>query len=136
MLHVKLDSWYMLSMWGDTTKYCWSKYNPHVEAYFHVFMYLSLKGLQMYGLKWRALSDNVEFTVVIMTWVTVTGYLCHKRPLICSVCRSHNPALSPFMIYHQIYTMSATKGCRKCLHFWSECEVRVAQSRFLRIIGY
>lgn len=98
-------------------------------------MYLNLKGLQMYGLKWRALSDNVEFTVVIMTWVTVTGYLCHKRPLICSVCRSHNSALSPFMVYHQIYTMSATKGYRKCLPFWRKCGVRVVQSRILRIIG-
>jgi hypothetical protein len=35
-----------------------------------------------------------------MTWLNVTEYLCHKCPLICSVCRNHNPV--------RVYTMGAT----------------------------
>ena len=41
-----------------------------------------------------------RFTVATMTWLTVTEYLCHKWPHICSVCRNQNPVLSSFMTYH------------------------------------
>jgi len=36
-----------------------------------------------------------------MTWLTVTEYLCHKRPRIYSVFSNHNPALSSFVAYHR-----------------------------------
>jgi hypothetical protein len=32
-------------------------------------------------------------------WLTVTEYLCHQWPLICSVCRNYNPIL--FCIIYQ-----------------------------------
>jgi len=35
-----------------------------------------------------------SFTATTMTWLTVTEYLCHKWPLICSVCRNYNPVHS------------------------------------------
>jgi hypothetical protein len=44
----------------------------------------------------------------IMTWLTVTEYLCHKWPRICSVCRNHNPVLSSFMTYQQVCNKSKT----------------------------
>jgi len=36
------------------------------------------------------------------TWLTVTEWLCHKWPRICSVCHTHNPVLSSFMAYHWV----------------------------------
>jgi hypothetical protein len=37
-----------------------------------------------------------------MTWLTVTEYLCHKWPRICSTCRKHFPVFSSFMTYHWV----------------------------------
>jgi len=38
--------------------------------------------------------DNIPVKLInIMTWLTVTKYLCHKRLRILSVCRNHNPVL-------------------------------------------
>ena len=37
-----------------------------------------------------------------MTLSTVTEYLCHKWPWICSTCRKHSMVLSPFMICHRV----------------------------------
>ena len=54
------------------------------------------------------------FMVTTLNWLTVTEYLCHKWPQICSVCRNHNSVLSSFMIYHRVYNKSnmtdATSG--------------------------
>jgi len=48
-----------------------------------------------------------------MTWFTVTEYLCHKQPRICSVCRNHNLVLYLLMIYHWVCNnMGATCGAR------------------------
>ena len=33
-----------------------------------------------------------------MTWLTVTEYLCHKLPRICSVCPYHNHTLFSFRL--------------------------------------
>ena len=44
----------------------------------------------------------------IMTLLTVTEYLFHKWPRICSVCRNHNPVLSSFMTYQQVCYKSKT----------------------------
>jgi hypothetical protein len=38
----------------------------------------------------------ISFSVATMTWLTITEYLCHKWPRICSVC---NHALSLFMTW-------------------------------------
>ena len=45
-----------------------------------------------------------------MTWVTATGYLCHKWPRICSVCRNYNPVLSLFKTYHRVCNKRNTTG--------------------------
>ena len=45
-----------------------------------------------------------------MTWLTVTGYLCHKWRRICSVCRNHNLVFSSFMTYYFICKKSNTTG--------------------------
>jgi hypothetical protein len=56
-------------------------------------------------------SHHIEsFTVAIMTWVTVTEYLCHKWPRVCSVCRNHKSVLSSFMTYHCGCNKSDTTG--------------------------
>jgi hypothetical protein len=49
-----------------------------------------------------------SFTVSTMTWLTVTKYLCHKWPQICSDCRNHNPVLSSFMTYHRVCNKNNT----------------------------
>jgi hypothetical protein len=42
-----------------------------------------------------------------MNWLTVTEYLCHIWPRICSSCHSHNTtSLSSFMIHHRIFNKS------------------------------
>ena len=63
----------------------------------------------------RVPSGNIEvithFTVVVITWLTITVYLYHKWPQKCSVCRNHNSVLSSFMTYHRVYsTTSAVCG--------------------------
>ena len=45
-----------------------------------------------------------------MTLLTVTDYLCHKCPWICSACHNHNSVLSSFRTYHRIYDKSITTG--------------------------
>ena len=44
-----------------------------------------------------------------MIWFTVTEYLCHTWPRICSVCHNHTPVLSSFMTYHRVLTW-VTRG--------------------------
>ena len=41
---------------------------------------------------------------------TVTEYLCHKWPRICSTCRKHFPVLSSFITYHRVFNWSNTTG--------------------------
>jgi len=39
--------------------------------------------------------DDIPVNLIyIMTWSTVTKYLCHKRPWILSVCCNHYPVMS------------------------------------------
>jgi hypothetical protein len=45
-----------------------------------------------------------------MTLLTVTEYLCHKWPPICSVCRNHTTVLSAFMTCHRVCNKSNTTG--------------------------
>jgi len=49
-----------------------------------------------------------SFTVNTMYCLTVTEYLCHKWPRICSFRRKHNPVLSSFMNYHRVCNKSNT----------------------------
>ena len=56
------------------------------------------------------LSWHLSFTVATMTWLTVTEYLCHKWPRICSVCLYHYPILSSFLTYHRVCNKSNTTG--------------------------
>jgi len=42
--------------------------------------------------------------------VTVTEYLCHKFPRICSIYRIYKPVLSSFMTYHLLCNKSNTTG--------------------------
>jgi hypothetical protein len=53
-------------------------------------------------------------------WLTVTEYLCHKWPRICSIFSKHFPVLSSIMTYHRVYnwsnTTSSTSGARTACH--------------------
>ena len=66
---------------------------------------------------------HLESVVVCaITCSTVTEYLCHTWPRICSICLNHNPVLSPFLTYRWVWikssTMSNTSGAyRNCLPF-------------------
>ena len=46
----------------------------------------------------------LSLRVTTMTWSTITEYLCHKWPRICSVCCNYNPVLYSFMINHRTDT--------------------------------
>jgi len=54
------------------------------------------------GSYWLSWTHHLKGFTVAMTWLTVTEYLCHKWPRICSICRIHFPVLSSFMIYHRV----------------------------------
>ena len=43
-----------------------------------------------------------------MTWITVTEYLCHKWPQICSTCRKQFHVLSLIITYHRVCNWSNT----------------------------
>ena len=47
--------------------------------------------------------------VATMTWWSVTEYLRHKWPWICSACRNHNPMLSSFITLSR-YVWKDTTG--------------------------
>jgi hypothetical protein len=72
-----------------------------------------------------------------MTWLTVTEYLCHKWPRICSTCHQHYQVLSSFMTYHRICNQSTTgatsgggpdypSGTPEFIHGF--CGVRISRS--------
>ena len=77
-----------------------------------------------------------KFTVATMTWLTVTEFLYHNWPLICSTCRKHFLVRSLFMTYHWVCkrnTTGATSEAETAYHseapefipvFWG---VRVAR---------
>ena len=55
------------------------------------------------GYHWLSWSHYFgNFTVTSMTWLTVTEYLCHKWPRICSICRKHFSVLCTFITYYRI----------------------------------
>ena len=59
--------------------------------------------------RWSSWSHHFESVPnTTMTWLTVTEYMCHKRPNICSFCRNHNPDCSSFMIYYRVCSKSNT----------------------------
>jgi hypothetical protein len=45
-----------------------------------------------------------SFTVATITWLTVTKYLFHKWPRICSTFHKHFPVLSSFMTCLRVYS--------------------------------
>jgi len=53
-----------------------------------------------------------SFAVAMLTWLTVTKYLCQKLPRICSICRNYNSVLSSFMTYHRVCNKSNTTGVK------------------------
>jgi hypothetical protein len=61
-----------------------------------------------YWLNWRQLFER--FTVVTMTWLTVTVYLYHTWLGISFICRNHNPGLSLFTTYHRVSNKIKTTG--------------------------
>ena len=46
----------------------------------------------------------------LLTWFTVTEYLCYKRQPICSVCCHHKSFPSSFMTYHGACNRCDTTG--------------------------
>jgi succinate dehydrogenase hydrophobic anchor subunit len=61
-----------------------------------------------YWLNWRQLFER--FTVVTMTWLTVTVYLYHIWLGISFICRNHNQGLSLFTTYHRVCNKITTTG--------------------------
>ena len=51
-----------------------------------------------------------SLTVFSNTLLTVTEYLCLIWPLICSLCRNHNPMFSSFLTYHWICNKNNMRG--------------------------
>jgi len=47
---------------------------------------------------------------LIITWLTVAEYLCHKWPQICSVCRNHNPVFFSFRSANWVCSKITTSG--------------------------
>jgi hypothetical protein len=63
---------------------------------------------------------HLESVVVsAITCSTVSEYLCHTWPRICSICRNHNPVLSQFLTYRRVWKksskMSNTCGAQELL---------------------
>jgi hypothetical protein len=56
-------------------------------------------------------------------------YTSHTWPLICSICRNHNPILSSFMNYHQISGKSTT-SLTFCFFWTLYFSVRLCYCRF------
>ena len=46
---------------------------------------------------------------MLLVW-TITEYLCHKWPCICSFCRNHYPVLSSFTACHRVCNKSSKTG--------------------------
>ena len=65
------------------------------------------QGFLLAKLKWSLRNFYGRY---VMTWLTITEYLCHKWPWMCSVCRNQNQALFPFMTYHLEWNKSNTTG--------------------------
>ena len=51
----------------------------------------------------KLIKDGTSFT-----WLTVTEYLCHKRPRICFLCGNHNTVLSSFVTFQRVCNKSKT----------------------------
>ena len=82
---------------------------------------------------WYMAVANIEFTVAklnlslrtfsvaTVNWLTVTEYLPHKSPRICSVCCNHYPVLSSFMTYYRLFNKSnmtsVTSGAGSAYYF-------------------
>ena len=64
-----------------------------------------------------------------MIRLTVTEYLCHKWPRLCSVCRNHIPVLFSSMIYHRV----CNKDVRRVLQ--AEYELLFKAPEFIPVFG-
>ena len=64
-----------------------------------------------------------------MIRLTVTEYLCHKWPRLCSVCRNHIPVLFSSMIYHRV----CNKDVRRVLQ--AEYELLFKVPEFIPVFG-
>jgi hypothetical protein len=65
-------------------------------------MTLLIQGFPLVNLK------SSSFAITIMTWLTVTAYLCRKWRRICSVCRNHNPVLDSSIANRRVCSKSNT----------------------------
>ena len=62
------------------------------------------------GCHWLSWSRYFEsFTVATITCLTVTEYLCHKCPRICSVCLMQFPVHNSFVTYHRVVIRSTQR---------------------------
>jgi hypothetical protein len=57
---------------------------------------------QIWKESWSWSHHFESVTVATIIWLTVTEYLCHKWPQICSTCRQYYPDHSSFMTYHRL----------------------------------
>jgi len=74
------------------------------------------------GVRWSIWNHHFEdFTIAIMTWITVTEYLCHRWSRIWSLCRYHNS--TPFSLSWLItgFITRVTYQCDYELVFTNRC---------------
>jgi hypothetical protein len=73
-------------------------------------------GIRWWNYKWiRTLNTFnthlwLYITRMILPWLTVTEYMCHRWPRISSVCHNHNMVLSSFMANYRVCNIGNTTG--------------------------
>jgi hypothetical protein len=60
-----------------------------------------LKG--SWAINFTMTNPSWSFSLAIMTRLTITEYMCHKWPQICSTCRKHFPVVSSLMCITLLY---------------------------------
>ena len=69
--------------------------NKSVIAFFNMFSMCIFCHVHLHAYHFQncKLKKKTLFTLYVITWLTVTEYLCHRLSRICSFCRSYNPRL-------------------------------------------
>ena len=96
-------------------QYCNSitwKHGPwwYMLTSFFIIFFLSWLTYLRFLISWSHHFDS--FVVAMLTWLTVTEYLCQKWPQICSICRNYDSVLSLIMTYHRVCNTTNTTGVK------------------------
>jgi hypothetical protein len=78
-------------MWFDFSKLSWlaetRQKSKWQQGWWYRLMYIKINDCGIF---------------YFICWLTVTEYMWHKRPRICSTCYKHFPVLSSFINYHRV----------------------------------